>query len=307
LETVILREFYIGKHPTREGLRISTFWTNTIWYVLLGIATVVELAVVLHRTENRGFTIAFFLTVLGTTLFVETTLLIYLKSYTYYPMILKNALNPYDDVLAGNLFSQFSISVTLLLATVLNLKRYWYLIFAVLYGLIEELFMHIGIYSHNWYRTWMTIVMLPCAFWAMKFMYVKILHGVKPCIYYGYIVLGLFPLNVITLIWLFMLTGIQDMSFHVLADPIMSRHFIVLILFFVLSASMMLLYFSRIKPHWKAAIVVTLYALYYISYKLNFIMIREGWFLPVSSVTICWMYFSTLLLDRLYGEPLKKT
>lgn len=230
-----------------------------------------------------------------------------MKSYTYYPMILHHSRNPYDDVLTGNLFSQFSISTTLLFAIVLKLKPYWYFIFAIIYGLIEWLFLSLGIYSHNWYQTWMTVVMLPGTFWLIKFMYVKITKEVKPKFYYGYIILGLFPLNIITLSWFFMLTGIQDMSFNALADPIMSRHFIVLALFFVLSISMMFIYFLKMKLYWNTAIIILLYGLYYIAYKFDFLLIREGWFLPVSTATIAWMYLSILLLDRLYGRPIKKT
>jgi hypothetical protein len=285
--------------------RISTFWTHTIWYIPLGIIAVIELAVTLTKADRRGLVFAFFLTIFGITLFFESTILIFLQSYTYYPMILHHSLNPYDDVLTGNLFSQFSISATLLLAIVLNLKYYWYFIFAVLYGLIEELFLSLGIYSHNWYQTWITVVMLPPAFWISKFMYLKILHGTKPGFYYGYIVLGLFPLNVITLTWIFMLTGIQDMSFHLLADPIMSRHFIVLVIFFILAAPILIMHFSKMKWHWKAMIFVALYIVYFIAYKLKLVLIRNGWFLPVSSATIFWLYFSMRLLDRLYGEPQK--
>ncbi|WP_143187659.1 hypothetical protein [Desulfosporosinus lacus] len=49
---------------------------------------------------------------------------------TYYPMIIKNPPMPIDDMLMGNLFSQTSVSATALLVAVLNLKYYWYIIFA---------------------------------------------------------------------------------------------------------------------------------------------------------------------------------
>lgn len=284
----------------------SSFLTNTVWYILLGIATVFELILVIHKAKRRSQTIAFFITTFGIALFVESTILIFMKSYTYYPLILKNAINPFDDVLAGNLFSQLSISATLLLAVVFDLKYYWYFIFGISYGLIEELFLSLGIYNHNWYQTWMTVTMFPAACWIIKFIYKKLIQGIKPIFYYGYILLGLFPLNIITLCWLLMLTGIQDMSYSVLPDPIMSRHFIVLVLFFILAPSIMLLYFSKMRLYWKALIIIIMYILYYIAYKLNFILIRDGWFIPVSTATICWMYLSTLLLDRLYSAPQKQ-
>lgn len=44
---------------------MNYFWTNTIWYVLLGILTLIELIFVMVRVENRKLTIAFYLTLLG--------------------------------------------------------------------------------------------------------------------------------------------------------------------------------------------------------------------------------------------------
>jgi hypothetical protein len=83
----------------------------------------------------------------------------------------------------------------------LDLKYYWYFIFGGVYGLIEELFITLGIYSHNWYRTWMTVIGFPILIWVAKKMYLKILKGIKPVTYYGYIYMGLFALYVVTLLW----------------------------------------------------------------------------------------------------------
>lgn len=279
----------------------STFWSNTIWYVILGIITIIEIIFAMVKAERRKLTFAFFLTILSFTLSIETTILIFLKAYTYYPMILQSAKIPFDNVLAGNLFSQFSISATMLLIVVLNLKNYWFFIFAGIYGAIEELFLALGIYSHNWYQTWMTVILLPFAFWIAKKMYTKILQGVKPIFYYGYVFLGLFSLNIISLTWGFMLLELQEFSQAVLSDPISSRHFLVLVYFFLVSISMMIIYFLRPNWMWKALIILLLYTIYYISYKLNLMFFKEGWFLFVSTVTFVWMYLSVVIMDKLYG------
>lgn len=283
-----------------------TFWTNTIWYLLLGITTLFELIFILIKTERRSITVAFYLTILGIVLNFEVVNLIFMKAYSYYPMILKNPPIPFDNVLAGNVFSQCSIAATVLLVVVLNLKYYWFFIFAGIYGLIEELFLALGIYSHNWYRTWMTVVMIPLAFWIAKKMYVKVIRGIKPIFYYIYIFLALFPLNIAILTWGLMLLRLQEFSRAVLPDPIMSRHSLVLVHFLILSISMMLKYFLRTKWIRKSMIIVVLYAMYFVGYKLNLILIKEGWFLPVSTVSILWMYLSIFIIDKLYGEPLKR-
>lgn len=254
----------------------------------------------MSKSENRSLTFAFYLTILGITLNFETIILIFLKGYTYYPKILQNSPIPFHDVLAGNLFSQFSVSATIVLVTVLNLRFYWYFIFAGIYGLIEALFLALGIYSHNWYKTWMTVVLLTLSFWLAKLIYIKFRKGLKPIYYYGYIYLGLFPLDNITLNWGLMLTRHVDYSTILFNDPINSRFFILLFLYNLLAISCMLIYFSRLNRLWKCLVITMLYCAYYIGYQLNMIWIKEGWFLLVSSVSILWMYLSVIIMDRLY-------
>jgi hypothetical protein len=277
------------------------FWTNTIWYVLLGILTVIELIFVLVKVNNRRLTLAFYITLAGITLNFETIILIFLRAYAYYPMILHKHSDPFNDVLAGNLFSQFSVSATVLLVTVLNLKYYWYIMFAVIYGIIEESFLALGVYSHNWYQTWMTMVSLLIFFWIAKIMYEKITTGIKPLFYFGYIYLGLFTLDVITLLWGLDLAGYMRFTTTLLHDPKISRYGLYLVYFTLASIVMMYIYFSRPKWCYKALVTLMLYGIYYIGYKLNLIWFREGLFLPITTITIFWMYISIFILDNLYG------
>lgn len=280
---------------------MSYFWTNTIWYILLGVTTSFQLFFVITKSQNRQQTFAFYLTILGIVLSFESVILIFLKAYTYYPKIIPNPPLPFDDVLAGNLFSQFSVAATALLAIVFNLNYYWFFLFGGMYGIIEESFLALGIYSHNWYRTWMTVTIFPLFCWLAKIMYAKITRGTNPLLYYGFIFLGLFSLNIITLTWGFMLLRLQDFSRTVLSDPVSSRHFLVIVHFLLLSISMMFIYFSRLKWRWKALVILVNYIIYYSGYVLNLVWIKKGWFLPVSTITIFWMYLSILILDRLYG------
>lgn len=294
------------KHKEVGGVLMSPpFWTNTIWYVLLGISTLFELIFIIVKTERRSNAVAFYLTILGITLNFEMIILIYLKAYSYYPMILKNPPIPFDNVLAGNLFSQFSVSATILLVVVLNLKYYWLIIFAVMYGIIEELFLFLGIYSHNWYETWITVVMLYLAFLMAKRMYVKITQDIKPIFHYGNILMALFPLFIILLQWPLQLFRLQEFSKSLFLDPIISRHFLALVHFLVLMVFMMFIYFSRVSRILKLIVLVMLYAIYFIGYKFNLVLIKPSCFLPIATLSILWMYLSIFIMDRLYGEPLK--
>lgn len=280
-----------------------TFWTNTIWYVLLGVVTLFELIYVTRKTNKHGLVWALYLTFAGILFNCETLILIFLKSYTYYPLILKNPPFPFDDSLAGNVFSQTSVSATALLTAVLDLKLYWYFVLAGIYYIIEEVFLALGIYSHNWYQTWMTFVGALLYFWITKEMYQKSLHGIKPIFYYGYIYLALFPLHIVILEWgILVLDRLQDFNTTLFLDPIACRSLLWLIHFHSLAIPMMFIYFSRFNWLWKALAILMIYLIYYIGYKLNLILIKDGWFLVISTVSIWWMYLSVFTMDRLYDK-----
>lgn len=281
------------------------FWTNTIWYILLGVLTLSELIFVMIKVENRKLTLAFYLTLIGIVLHYETTIFIFFKAYAYYPMILKNPPMPVDDMLMGNLFSQTSIAAAALLLAVLNLKYYWYVIFALTYGVLEELFLALGIYSHNWYQTWMTVFGLLIYFWVANWMHKKIIRGMKPLLYYIYVYLALFLPNSATLTHALIITRYQEFNTTLLVDPVNSRFLIFWLHFHVLSIPIMLMYFARFKFIWKSLVVLMLYTVYYISYKLNLIWIKEGWFMPVATANIWEMYLSVFIIDRLYGKTSK--
>ncbi|MFX4261386.1 hypothetical protein ACOBQJ_04200 [Pelotomaculum propionicicum] len=261
--------------------------------------TLIELIFVVVKAKNHRV-LALYLTLMGIVLDFESIILIFLKGYSYYPKILQNPPLPFDDVLAGNIFSQTSVAATALMVAVLNLKYYWYIVLAGLYAIIEESFLALGIYSQGWYKTWMTVALLPLLFQIAKILYAKNLKTIKPLFYYGYILLALFPLNIVIVTWGFMLLRLQEFSFTVLPDPIMSRHFLVLIHHSLISIPMMLIYFLRPKWTWKALVILMLYIAYYIAFKANLILIKEGWFLPVSTITFFWMYLSVLIMDKLY-------
>lgn len=280
----------------------TAFWTNTIWYVLLGALTLIEVIYFMVKTERKYITFAFYMTVLGITLNFETLILIFLNAYAYYPMIILHSPLPFHDVLAGNLFSQFSVAATVVLVVVLDLKFYWYLIFAGCYGLIEELFLALGIYSHHWYQTWMTVVILPMAFWIGKIMYAKVIMGTKTLSYYLYIYLGLFPLSNITIAWGLMLTGHLDYSSTLFSDPIVSRFFVAIVFYNMLAVSSMVIHYLRLGWVCKVLAIGVLYVPFYIGYNQHIIWIKDGWFLVVTSLLIFWMYGSVVIMDCLYKK-----
>lgn len=279
----------------------SSFWTNTVWYILLGFTIVVELVITLRRAENRRQTVAFYLTLAGMTLWLETLLLIFFKSYAYYPKIINDPAHWYDDVLAGNLFSQFSVAASMLMIAVMRLKFRWYVVLALAYGAVETLFVALGIYEQYWYRTCYTVLLLPFAFLLARRMHDRLCEGLRPIYYYAYVAFSLYALVVITLWWGFRLADIISVSERLLADPQISRYGLTVGLHIVCSTTLIWVYFSGMKWRIKALVFAVLEAFLFVVYRLGWMQIRSGWFLPVSASVLLWTYASIAMMDRLYG------
>jgi len=278
----------------------STFWSNTIWFILIGISTVIELIIILTKAKQRKSTLALYFSVCGITFTYEATICCFLKAYNYFPMVLPHL--PLDEQLAGNLFSQFSVSATALLIVVLNLKYYWVLIAAGAYGIIEEFFIYLGIYKHNWYRTWMTVAGFILFFRLTKKMYEKALDDLYHIWRYIFIFLGLYTLHMITLLWVPKLLGIINFNIKILPDAMHSYALLALCNLVIISITCIIIYFSKINWWWKFLLFSALYAILYFAQKMNLIQIKEGWLFLYPTIDIFGMYFYVYLLDNLYDQ-----
>lgn len=282
---------------------MNDFWTYTVWYVLLAAVTLCELAVVLPRAGNPRLALAFYLTLVGIVLNFETVVLVFLKAYAYYPLLLQTSPVTFDRIVAGNLFSQTSVAATALLVAIFDLDFRWWVALAALYGLVEEAFLALGVYAHNWYRTWMTLLGLLVYFWLAKTMYAALLRGVRPLVFYCYVFLGLYPLCVITIVWGFMVSGYLSFSTALFPDPESSRYFLRLAIYATPAATVMMVVRYRGLSLFGAALaVLALYLFYYICSWFGLIVIREGWFWAVTTMTNVWMYASVRLISWLYAD-----
>ena len=158
------------------------------------------------KIQKRKFTIAFTLATLGIVYLLESILVISFRSYTYYPEIVDDL---FQDAVLGNVFSQVSISSTSAFAIVFGLSYKWYFIFAVVYFLIEELFIKLGIYQHFWYKSIYTGIGFIPLFWFIKMWHNKLISSPKYFIHYITIFLGTFAAASNTIIMPMKLLGIQ--------------------------------------------------------------------------------------------------
>ncbi|WP_010098044.1 hypothetical protein [Ornithinibacillus scapharcae] len=278
------------------------FWSNTIWYILLGLVTIIVLFIVFIKTPNRKHVLSLYLTVCGITFFAfEMITLMCLKAYIYFPKIFTNQ---HNDSVVGNLFSQTSVSASAILITVFNVKFHWQLIIVLIYGGIEELFILMGIYKQNWYRTWMTSILLLILFRIAKIVSTILSKHLKRTWRYIFIFFGLCTLHFHLVTWASKAVGVRSFNENLCPDNDCSIAVIAATYHLLLGISTMILYFMNIKWNWKAAGIFILYIAHFIAEKYQVLSSADCWFFILTSISIWGMYLNIYILDRLYPKPL---
>ncbi len=287
---------------------MNYFWTNTIWFILLGVTTIIEVAYFLIKSKNRTLTVAFYLAVSGMVFLIEMGLFGFFRAYDYYPKIF-HQISQLDDNLAGNVFSQFSLAASALLICVLNLKYYWYLIIALLYGAIEQLFLYLGIYTQHWYHTWMTVAGLILLFIIVKLAYNKVFTG-RPRRIFKYILMyfTVFAPHTDLISWPFRLVGgVPTFNERILTNPVISGELLFGISFNVLTNTILIAYFLRFKWWGHSMVILALYLFYYMAYRFNYIIYKDiGLSMLFATLEIFGMYLWVFVFDRLYDNHLEK-
>ncbi len=277
----------------------SSFWSNTIWYILLGVLTVIQMVAVLRMEKDVKYVMTLLFVISGITFTFEATVLFF-KAYDYFPLIMPKF--PIYDSMAGNLFSQFSVVSTALLIAVLNLKYYWFFVFSMIYGIIEELFLKYGLYKHyDWYKTWMTMLGLLILFGFTKRIYQNKYLFRLPILRYFFMFHGLFTLHMPTAWWIQMLSGIITLNIKILPYAMSSFVLICIGNLFLIANTSMFIYYSALKWCWKSLIILILYCILYFAHKLDLIYIHKaGWFLIFASIDIWGMFLCIFILDKLF-------
>ena len=164
------------------GMRLPTaFWSNTIWYLLLSIISLISIVLILYKSNNRKFDIGFGLAVLGTTFHAEFTLLVAFNAYRYFPKIFNDS---FLDSVFGNYVSQISVATSVMLAIIYRIPVMCNLIIAGIYFLIDILFVELGVYRHLWYKSWYSFVLVVLSLLVASKWYRRLLNHPNPFLYY---------------------------------------------------------------------------------------------------------------------------
>ncbi len=274
----------------------STFWTNTIWYIVLALISAAALAVILVKTRERRKTMAFWLAVLGFTYFIEIPLLLLFSAYTYHPML---APQPFFDAILGNVFSQVSVSTSALLICVLGLSIWWLAGFSAAYFLIDVLYVHLGVYEHFWYRSVYTLGGFFIYGMIVKYWYRKMFGVSSKRVYIPTHYLGIWAIAGNLFGTLFKLINLREFHSGLYADPARDHNATGIIYSTVMVAVMLALHGWRAPLRKKLPVFLVLLACVFGLIYWQVIITAPGWQIPVALIDVAGYYGFTVYLDRL--------
>ena len=274
-----------------------TFWTNTIWFILLFVTSIITNILVLHRTNNTKFAIAFLFSLIGLSFIFEATLVLGLNAYSYYPKIFKDS---YLDIIFGNYFSQISVSSTSLLLAVYNLSYIWYFILGLIYFLIDIIFVKLGIYEHFWFKSIYTIFGFLIFAWLAKKWYGKAKNPTNRFINYISLYFSVASFSTFTIFLGQRLLGIQLLRSNIFFTDMNRNNTSSGFLYqFIVFNYLIPLYKS--KWHWvvKTMALSFLFIVQYLAYRAGFIYIHKGLFFLVTSLDLIGCYCLIAVFDYL--------
>jgi hypothetical protein len=134
---------------------------NWLPYLALVLASVAVFVFALYRVRDQKLA-ALYLTMAGAAYLFELVILVLFDSYRYYPGLLAN---PYLDSLVGAVASNaFVVPAAAVAAAAFRLRPPGLLLVVAAIVAIEESFLALGIYRHNWWHTGYTAFFLLAGF-----------------------------------------------------------------------------------------------------------------------------------------------
>ncbi|HLU22600.1 MAG TPA: hypothetical protein VKZ77_08945 [Bacillaceae bacterium] len=141
---------------------------NFLPFLALVVISIIIFIISWVKASNKRV-VPFFLCIIGLIFLFEYVILVIFKSYEYYPEIFSN--NYFDNILGANISNGFIVPSVAVLIAVFNLG-FWWIIFIILgFACIEELFLHLDIYQHFWWKTIYTSIGMLINFYLGKWIW----------------------------------------------------------------------------------------------------------------------------------------
>lgn len=276
---------------------MNYFWTNSIWYIILALISIVLLSIVLTKSKRRKRDFGFFVAVFGLTLIIETVIYVFFRAYEYFPHFIPNS--PPNDGVMGNLVSQFSISSAALFVCVFKLPFRGVVLSAAVFYFIEKLFLLLGIYQHYWYKTWMTFVGIIILFEFIKRWYSVIFKSNSKVIQYITTLLGVLSLYLPTTNWIGILSGYFVVKANILIDPFISHAVVAIPKYLIQMNIIYFLYNKRANWIMYSVAFAVLFMVDVILYYTNLMHVKDGFLLIYSGISFATVYLYVYCMNKL--------
>lgn len=277
----------------------TLFWTNTVWYIALAVISIAMISTSVIKAAERIKTLAFFFAVLGMTYFMEVILMLVTNAYAYYPKI---ATDSFHESLIGNFFSQYSVSASAVLIAAFGLKARWQIVFSIAYFLIDVLFVRLGIYAHNWYKSWYTLAGFFAYSWIVKKWYGKVFMHPSRLIYFATLFLSTFAIGGNAIGTTLNFLEIRRFGLGLFDQPTRDNTAVSVIYDSIMVAAVMIpLYRLKSQPVYKCLIFLMMFVIEYVLYRAGVIIVKPGWFAAGSMIAVFGNYAITGMVDRSLG------
>ena len=255
--------------------------SNLLWYSSLAIVSVGIAAYTIYMKRDIykvSTLIVFYLFTSAITWVGEFIVLGFFNSYGY-----KTGL--FADPWAQNLLGHLLLNTTMYpaAATVMvaySLRNIWIALVAVIFVLIEYLFMKLGIYEHHWWRFYMSVItvisfMLISRYWFSKINQKR--YGLVRALTYYFVAI----LIIHTPTPLLLLLGKQHYQIGMINNLIGNLYLSSIIIAFNyhLIVSFVLVLFACIlkKWYWKLSALIIFPLVEFIFVKMNILILEDGW------------------------------
>ncbi|MDQ0197820.1 hypothetical protein [Neobacillus ginsengisoli] len=222
---------------------------NYIPFIVLLVIHSILLGFSFYKSKNRKSLFALLMSNIGFAYLLEYFVLNIFNAYIYKPKILKKNFldNNFGAILSQAIFLPF----TAVFLSVLNLGWKGKLLASIYFSGVEKLFLRLGVYKHNWWKTSYTFFLIPFYF-KLSDLWFYYLSKKNPLVRF---ISLFFMILVSEANLLFILTVLRKVRFGIGRYHSWSEHFIMVPLYSI-SLSVFAAFSLRKKNSWKAKLKV---------------------------------------------------
>ncbi|WP_433749106.1 hypothetical protein [Falsibacillus pallidus] len=154
---------------------------NWLWFLLLTILSLSLFFYNYHKIKSPHV-LLFWLFISGLSYLLELIIFVVFDSYSYHPHVFADSFN--DSVLGAITSQAFSVPIALTFISSSDYRLRWKAGLVVVFFLIEQFFLYLGVYQHFWWRTWYTAIILTIAIPLGRKWYISLEQARSPRLYF---------------------------------------------------------------------------------------------------------------------------